>query len=58
MDWYVFIIVGLALIVLSLVITIVKMEKFIRDYGDRLRGDENIRKLVDVDDAVLALYQK
>ncbi len=33
-------------------------EKFIRDYGDRLRGDENIRKLVDVDDAVLALYQK
>ena len=30
MDWYVFIIVGLALIVLSLVITIVKMEKIIR----------------------------
>ena len=31
MDWYVFIIVGLALIVLSLVITIVKMEKNIRE---------------------------
>jgi hypothetical membrane protein len=31
MDWYVFIIVGLTLIVLSLVITIVKMEKIIRE---------------------------
>ena len=30
MNWYIFIIVGLTLIVLSLVITIVKMEKIIR----------------------------
>lgn len=30
MNWYIFIIVGLAVITLSLVITIVKMEKTIR----------------------------
>ena len=31
MNWYIFIIVGLAIITLSLVITIVKMEKIIRE---------------------------
>ena len=31
MNWYIFIIVGLAVITLSLVITIVKMEKIIRE---------------------------
>ena len=41
MNWYIFIIVGLAVITLSLVITIVKMEKIIRElniiYGLSLR---------------------
>lgn len=41
MNWYIFIIVGLAVITLSLVITIVKMEKTIRKlniiYGLSLR---------------------